>query len=299
MIVKAFPKQQQTEKGICPVSRRFGQENIIVNASAKNTEYNDIRSPLSLKCTIHGSEWYSFGGREVLIDSEHVLLMDNQRTYSTFIQSESAVESFCIFFNDKILDELHTYRHANKNAWLDNPADFSVWDRPIIEKRLKIDRELLYLLKALKEQVDSENLELIDFTIYPILQKVLVAQQEFNQQISRLPFHKKATRVELYKRIALAQDFIDSCPYENLTLETLAKISCLSKYHFLRVFKEINGVSPHKYIVERKLEYAMKLIENGDSIIEVSRRVGFNSSASFCRSFKQKFGHSPGSIQHR
>lgn len=299
LIVKDFPSPKSTEKGNCIVTRHFGTENIVVNAQAKNIEYKNISSPLSLKYAISGREWYSFSGREVLVDNEHFLLMDQERTYSTFIQSDSTVESFCIFFENDVLDELHTFYQTKTSSLLDDPHHFQAYDQPIIEKRFKVDVELLQLLHDLKEQVDSGEAEFLDYRIYPVLNKVFLAQQALKDHIAQLPFGRKATRLELYKRIALVQDYIDSCPQEKLDLDTLAKISCLSKYHFLRVFKEIHGISPHKYIVQRKLEHSIKLIKTGIPIVEVSRAIGFNSAAAYCRLFKQRLGQSPGSLRPR
>ena len=73
-----------------------------------------------------------------------------------------------------------------------------------------------------------------------------------------------------------------------------AKLAKMSKFHFLRVFKEITGVSPVEYKNKVRIEHAKELLEDTNlGIGEIGISLGFSSSSYFCDAFKNKVGISP------
>lgn len=81
---------------------------------------------------------------------------------------------------------------------------------------------------------------------------------------------------------------------KNYSLEDYAKMCCMSKYHFLRVFKDITGYSPIEYRNSLRLEHAKELLCDTDNTIdEISMSVGYTSNAYFCNTFKLKFNMPP------
>lgn len=81
---------------------------------------------------------------------------------------------------------------------------------------------------------------------------------------------------------------------ETHSLEDYAKMCCMSKYHFLRVFKDITGCSPIDYRNSIRLEHAKELLcETDNTIDDISISVGYTSNAYFCNTFKLKFGIAP------
>lgn len=88
--------------------------------------------------------------------------------------------------------------------------------------------------------------------------------------------------------------------YENYSLEDYAQLCCMSKYHFLRVFKNITGCSPIEYRNTIRLEHAKDLLSDTESSVnEISRNVGYSNGAYFCNAFKNAFGVSPGEYRKR
>ena len=70
---------------------------------------------------------------------------------------------------------------------------------------------------------------------------------------------------------------------KNYSLEDYAKMCCMSKYHFLRVFKDVTGCSPIEYRNSIKLEHAKELLcETDNNIDEISISIGYTSNAYFC-----------------
>lgn len=81
---------------------------------------------------------------------------------------------------------------------------------------------------------------------------------------------------------------------KSFSLEEYAQMCNMSKFHFLRVFKNIVGTTPIEYRNDIRLEHAKELLtDTAYSIDEISGRVGYTSNTYFCDIFKKKFGKSP------
>lgn len=78
-----------------------------------------------------------------------------------------------------------------------------------------------------------------------------------------------------------------------LSVEQLAGMCYLSRYYFMRRFKESTGYTVHNYICQKRLTAAARLLEEGMSVTEAAMRVGFSEYSSFLRSFKKLFGLTP------
>lgn len=90
------------------------------------------------------------------------------------------------------------------------------------------------------------------------------------------------------------KDYIDVNLDRDLKLIELAQLVRLSPYHFLRLFKQSMGVTPHQYIVARRVEQAKRLLERDQlSIAEVAASVGFCDQSHLARYFKRIVGVTP------
>lgn len=81
---------------------------------------------------------------------------------------------------------------------------------------------------------------------------------------------------------------------EPILVEDLAEWVHMSKYHFLRKFKELTGVTAHTFVTNKRLIKACEAIREGMSITQVYQLSGFSDYSSFLRNFKKVFGVSPG-----
>lgn len=91
-----------------------------------------------------------------------------------------------------------------------------------------------------------------------------------------------------------ARDLADSHYAEPLIVEDLAREAGLSRAHFSTEFRRAFGVSPHAYLLTRRLERAAALLRDTDrSVAEVCMTVGLSSVGSFTTSFARMFGMTP------
>ena len=95
-------------------------------------------------------------------------------------------------------------------------------------------------------------------------------------------------------RIATAVRFIERYLGTRLTLSDLAREAGLSRFHFLRTFERLVGVTPHRYILRARLrEAAMRLEAESTGILDIALDCGFSDLSNFSRAFRAEFGVSP------
>jgi AraC-like DNA-binding protein len=81
-------------------------------------------------------------------------------------------------------------------------------------------------------------------------------------------------------------------------VDQLADIANMSRSHFSREFRRAAGVSPARFLAELRLERSIDLMQQPSlSIKEVSAQCGFSDSNYFCKTFRKRYGVSPGAMQ--
>ncbi|MBY8821942.1 helix-turn-helix domain-containing protein [Sphingomonas colocasiae] len=97
------------------------------------------------------------------------------------------------------------------------------------------------------------------------------------------------------KRLKRVLDFIEARIAEDVTLDDLAAEACLSPFHFSRLFRDATGLTPHRYITDRRVQAARhKLALAHSSLVEIALDTGFGSQANFIRVFRKATGLTPG-----
>lgn len=99
----------------------------------------------------------------------------------------------------------------------------------------------------------------------------------------------------LYKSpIGTAILYLHSHFTENITLDTLAKVTHLSRNYFSELFKQSTGRTFKGYLIDLRMKNACRLLANTEmSVTDVCFSCGFESFSNFMRTFKSKFNTSP------
>ena len=88
--------------------------------------------------------------------------------------------------------------------------------------------------------------------------------------------------------------WMDEHSHEPLDLERAAAAAGLRPFHFLRLFANVLGVTPHQYLVRSRLRHAARLLADTDrAITDVALDVGFGDLSNFVRTFHRAAGVSP------
>ena len=98
-------------------------------------------------------------------------------------------------------------------------------------------------------------------------------------------------------KIREALSYINENLTRDLRVEELAERVFLSRYHFMRLFKEQTGSTVHAYVRQKRLLCAARLIREGIPANKAAIESGFGDYSAFHRAFKESFGISPGKLK--
>ena len=100
------------------------------------------------------------------------------------------------------------------------------------------------------------------------------------------------------RRIGRVLRHVERHADQPLDLDGLAGVAAMSKFHFLRVFRRVTGVTPHQYLISTRLRRAAgALLSGGDSISGIAFETGFGDLSTFNAAFRSLFGMSPGAFR--
>jgi AraC family transcriptional regulator len=117
-----------------------------------------------------------------------------------------------------------------------------------------------------------------------LLREYNAARPELKRRYGGLPPKK------LVRAVEYIQDQLDT----DLTVSGIAQAVYMSPYHFMRLFKESTGQSPHQYVIEARVRKAKELLAAGKlTISEAAHHVGFVDQSHLTRHFKRVFGMPP------
>ncbi len=96
------------------------------------------------------------------------------------------------------------------------------------------------------------------------------------------------------KRVVEAIRLADKGAARPVALKEMATIACMSKYHFLRVFRRLTGVTPHQYLISVRLRRAaLALASSRRPVLTIALDSGFEDLSTFNKSFRAAFGLTP------
>lgn len=96
------------------------------------------------------------------------------------------------------------------------------------------------------------------------------------------------------KGVERARARIDDDPSAPLSLTELAGIGGVSQFQLVRGFSKVTGLTPHAYLVQRRLQRARKLIAKGTALADAALAAGFADQSHMTRLFVRTYGMSPG-----
>ncbi|MEO5930764.1 MAG: AraC family transcriptional regulator, partial [Candidatus Kapaibacterium sp.] len=256
MIIREFPDfSAQPRVGLEDFSPAFGWPNAVIHARNKELYYPEHEGPLSILCNFRGEAEYHVRGRSFAVnDSSYLLLNDGQR-FSNIIHSETDVESLHIWFESGFAGRILRDLVTPADRLLDEPEPANQQPIQFLEKTYPHGGALTLMLLQIRAGIASDipGPGWLEEQFHLLLERLMDVHRGVRAEIDRLPAVRRSTRVELYRRLHIARDFIDSRIGSQVMLNEMARTACLSPFHFLRLFKQIFGVTPHQYLTTRRL----------------------------------------------
>lgn len=94
--------------------------------------------------------------------------------------------------------------------------------------------------------------------------------------------------------IARVKAAIDADPAHGFTLARLAELSGVNQYQMIRMFARATGLTPHAYLVQRRVDLARGLIREGSGLADAALAAGFSDQSHLTRAFVTRYGYTPG-----
>lgn len=305
MIIKRFPPlawlRQMTEGDapkeiIAPNGRKLKTAewpNVILNVKSKEEYRPNIKGTLSLFMNIKGKTWAGVNDRLVAVQDDTFFLSNQEERYTLTIDENQPVETFNIHFGQDLLNNAYTSFTTPLDKIL--TQEYSTPKIEFNSQLYQMDDEIKVLLMYMYQHQEAfKSPEIVEEHLLKVLYKLLSNQEDLFQKIHKLPPVKKSTQMEVYKRLAWVVDFIYSNLERVIEVEELAQVACLSKFHFLRLFKAFYQQTPHQFINQIRVKKAQYLLTQTNlPIIEIAFILGFEYLPSFTRMFTKKVGISP------
>jgi AraC family transcriptional regulator len=301
MILKGYPDYTKEGFDINAPCPEWKWPNMIIHNKTTSADYPMHTGPLTLKFTLKGAEFFKTSERDYTVEAGSYLIINQGQKYSCRIASRSEVETISVFFRPKFAEEVLASLVTPEDKLLEFKETNS--ELPVHFAEKIYEQNSFITTSIMKFKIASENnLEDEDWfedEFFTLLKNMLVLHRVVNKEVENVSSAKLSTKWEIYRRAHVARDYIDEHFSEEIKLEDVAKASCLSLYHFIRIFKNIFKETPRQYIIKKRLEKASALLMHSEvSITDVCFDVGFKSLSSFSWLFKQKFGMYPEQLRH-
>lgn len=159
-----------------------------------------------------------------------------------------------------------------------------------------------FLLQAFKGGIrdyfrlplDSEEFLRSVARILSLKQNLSVGHNNFNPVDEMSDPECECASVAIDERLVRAATYISRNYMKPLCLDDVAKVACMSKYHFCRVFKKHFGMGPIQYLMGMRIRNSMSLLNcSNKSITLIAFRSGFKGLSEFNKQFKKTTGLTP------
>lgn len=274
----------------------FDEHYLFTEPVTTRFELPEHQTGLGIVHNLSGEGTVMLNGVRNKVSQDYFLPIDSESRLAMSIQ-KSDTQPILLYFQTGVPGHVAASLYYSPERLIDEPSviydvDFSLMERlqiasPSLKSRLK-------LLTTLPDNCSSFFTLKADGIVRSILENILVTNSKAMREARQLKVIKKSTRVEMYKRLCVAKDWIDSNFNRSISLTDMAEIAHLNSQHFLRLFKQLFRKTPHQYLIEVRLEEAKRLIATSTlSISEICNRVGWDSLASFSKLFKHRAGFCP------
>lgn len=198
--------------------------------------------------------------------------------------------------------EIHTGESALKNgswsysAFYPGPEIFERMSEHIFgHTRGSLDFGSSFLIEDEELALNIVQAATITLESIDLLEKQEVVQGVFDILIKRYSL-RDGSRPSLSIPNAPIQksiEYIADNIYNQLSIHEISKISGLSDYHFMRLFKSKINMTVHQFVTYRRLQKARALLIDGMPVASVGPSVGFYDQSHFTRHFRRAYGVTP------
>jgi AraC family transcriptional regulator len=253
-------------------------------------------SRLCIKLMRRGAEEHRLQQRRVTLDEDGYLILNGCAPCSSVYRGEGGAWPFVVFFGGGLLQQaLCEQLPEPEDGPAPGPFTFLEHLRPHGDG---VSQRLRRLARHVESGEDDPLW--FDEQVTALLDEALRRERELQQAAQRIASVKPETRRVLLRRVLLAGDFIWSHYEQAITLDEIAGAARLSRFHLLRMFRQVHGVTPHAYLLAKRLQVAERLLARTQlDLSEIAARSGFGTRWSLFRHLRRLRGAGGDALRHR
>jgi len=118
----------------------------------------------------------------------------------------------------------------------------------------------------------------------------------YEQELERIA-EKNSLREYQYVQVRQSKAFMEKYHSEKIDLEKMAAAAFMSRFHYIRIFQQVYGVTPRQYLRDFRISKAKELLKMGLPVTRVCFDVGYESLSTFSNTFKRGTGYTPKEYQ--
>lgn len=274
------------------IATRNEWPNVIINTQTRQEYRTDIKGTLSIFSNIKGQAHITADNTTQHLGEETYFISNEEQLYG--IDIAQSVETFNIHFSTAMLQNLVPAIVGKYERLLDGYNKTTTIE--FANKAYWKDEYFRRTVQQLKNTSESGELNdiMTEEILSALLEHIYVQQSDIRKNIEQLDAYKHSTKEEVAKRLSIAVDYIHAHYYSSVTLDELALVACMSKFHFLRTFKQVYKLTPYQYIMSVRLDRAKQLLQTTQMpVSNIAAMVGYDDVSVFSRGFKRYYNYQP------
>jgi AraC family transcriptional regulator len=282
---------------INPDWRELPRCSAILNGKIHERPYlvDQYRTTLSVKSVVAGAAFYRTRQGHYLIEEGSFLVLNEGQEYWLDISPRVKTETLCPFLEPGLIEHVSHCLMSSSDQQLDE-IEAAGEETGFYERLYPKTGEIAKRLNRLHEGIRThqQTTPWLEDELYGFAAALVRLGRGTYREVASFPGSRASTRAELYRRLHRARDYVESCFDQPLSVAAIARVACLSPYHFQRMFRQAFGKTPMQFLQARRLRAARRLLATTDRpITSICFDVGFESLGSFSWLFRREFGLSP------
>ena len=251
-------------------------ENLLVfKANYKNFQFRrHVHEDFSLGLMHQGTQKFYCRGKDIYVPTGHLITVNADEIHDGMSADGNLYHYHVIFIPQEVMQSIAEETLATKTSFY--------FKNPVTHDRELAD-QLHYFFRLL-DNPSKDTLE-IQSLFYTVVTKLIQRHgvESMRDNLSeRIP-----------EAVNRACEYINDLALSDITLDDISRAAGLSRYHFLRTFNSSMGITPHAYLLQRRLHLARESIRGGAEIIDAALDCRFADQSHFSRRFKAAFGITP------
>lgn len=225
---------------------------------------------------------YTVEGRQYPLKPGDVVLLDSGCIHRCTFAPGQVYERIILYLSPEFL-----HRHTPKDFPLNQC--FQATQGPVLHLPEPSSQQLLRLTALLEQELSSQAPG-SSVAATGILLQLLVEITRHQQDRSAHWTMPQGPNSPIIRSLLA---YLDQNLDQELSIDDLAELCFISKFHLMRQFRQETGTTIHSYVTEKRLFFAKNLMDQGLSSTEACFQSGFGSYSSFTRAYGKLFGMTP------